>query len=195
MFSVSIFALNIAFADNHGDKGFMLDEREGYLKYDEPKKGTANAKMLMEEGIIVMEILSPAWNFHGVDTAPNARSDIEKEQVQNETQRFMSEPNKFFRYEPSKYCSLKTAKYRTEQISSGEKQGKGGGQDWRAFDVRAEAIFGCAGGAPDKMAVDLFSAFPRLKELNVQMIINNADVRRVTLTPEKPVIAITPAAN
>ena len=192
-----IFCLNSAFADSHSEKEqeFMLKDYDGYMKYDEPIKGTANVKMLLEGNVIVMEVYSPAWNFHGVDTAPNARSDIEKEQVQQETKRFTSEPNKFFRYEPRDYCALRSIKYRLEQVSTGDKQGKGGGQDWRAFDVRAEAVFDCSGGIPDKMAVDLFRAFPRFKELHVQMIVDDTDVRRVTLTPEKPVVVITPPDN
>ncbi len=189
-----IFGWNTAIAGEEEHK-FALEDHPGYVKYEEPTKGTAEAKMMLEGSVIVMEIYSPAWNFHGVDTAPNKRSDTEKKQVQLETERFISEPNKFFRYEPRDYCALRSIHYKLDQITTGEKQGKSGGESWRTFDVIAEAVFDCAGGVPEKMAVDLFSAFPRLKELNVQMIVNDAKVKRVILTEEKPVVVIIPSAE
>ena len=194
-----IFALTIGsgstFADSHMPAHkFLMEDQKGFLKYDDSKKGSANAKILLDKGLIVMEVLSPAWNLHGVDAAPNERTKHEKEQVENETQRYINNPKKYFRFEPTRACSLRSQIYRLEQISATEgKKGEAG--RWRSFDVRAEMVFGCQQASPERMAVDLFSAFPRLKELHVQLIANKGDLRRLTLTPDKPVIPITASAT
>ena len=190
-------SLNSAFADSHGDgePKFFLEGVDGFLNYGDPERTAANVKMLVREGSIVMEVYSPAWNFHGVETAPKARTDMENETVQKETARFTSEPNKYFRFEPKHFCSLKSISHRLEQVETTAKKAQSGGERWRAFDVRAQALFGCAEGIPERMTVDLFSAFPRIKKVNVQMIVNDAEVRRVTLTEEKPVIVIAPPAE
>lgn len=191
-----IFALAFgpgeSFADSHMlSHKFIMEDQKGYLKYDEPKKAAANAKILVEEGLIVMEVLTPAWNLHGVDTAPNERTEQEKEQVEKWTQKYTNNPQSFFRFEPTEACSLRSQIYKLEQVSTTEEGKKGDAGSWRRFDVRAEMVFGCKQATPERMTVDLFSAFPRLKELHVQMIANKGDLRRLTLTPDKPVIPIT----
>ncbi len=170
---------------------YILENSNKYLKYEDPQKGTANARIWLEKGVLIMEILTPAYNIHGVETAPNLRSENEKERVQMAKKRFLNSPDQYFVFRPGNFCSMMSLAYRLEQDNEGPKQAKPGSKVWRHFDVRSEMIFLCKQASPERITVDLFRAFPRLKELNVQYIANNSDIRRVTLTPNKPVVELT----
>ena len=181
---------SLSFADSDAPvHKFIIEDQKGFLKHDETKKTFAYAKILVDQDIIVMEILSPAWNFHGVETSPNQRTEQEKKRVENETQRFLNNPHKFFRFDPAGACTLTGQMYKLEQISTADKGQKEGTKNWRAFDVRGEMLFGCETNVK-KFQVDLFSAFPRIKVIKAQVIINQEKVKIITLTPDKPVIPL-----
>ena len=182
---------SVSFADsNGGDHKFMLEDAKGFLNYDEPKKNFAYSKILIDKGLIVMEVLMPAWNLHGVDAAPSERSEEQKRQVEINTNNYAENPYQFFSFIPKDACALKSQAYNLEQASTTDKGQKTDAGSWRRFDIKAEMVFGCAESRPEKFQVDLFKAFPRIKEINAQMIVDDGELTKITLTPELPTIPI-----
>lgn len=180
-------------ADEHDKFSYkpMLDKEKGFLKYEDSEKGQANARLWLERGIIVLEFLAPAWNLHGVEAAPDDRSDIEKEQVNKAVKDFLNNPQKYFTFRPDNDCLLRGMNYRLEQVEAGQEQSKPQVNLWRSFDVRSEMLFGCKDATPETIVMNVFSAFPRIKQINLQVIANNGDLRRIRVTPEKTAINIT----
>ena len=169
----------------------VLDRQEGYLKYADPEKGDANARLWIEKGVIVLEFLTPAWNLHGIETAPDLRTEIEKEQVKTAVNNFVNYPENYFTFRPTEFCSLTSMAYRLEQDEELAKQANPNVTRWRHFDVRSEMLFNCKDATPERMFVNVFSAFPRIKKINVQMIAHKGSLRRITVTPEKTAVEIT----
>jgi len=190
-----LFLFSVANADNHGKQNhkLLLEEYPGYLKYAEPKNGTVNAKILLQGNIMVVELESPVYNIHGVETAPNVRTDDEKARVEKAKQKFLENPQRFFTFDPSKACTLMSLGYRLENVNAGDEQAKPQNIKWHHFNVRSELIFVCINPLPEVMAIDLFRAFPNIKEIDAQFMVNNSELRRVKLTPEKTGIRISGA--
>ena len=186
-----LFGSGLSFADS--DKPihkFIMEDKKGFLKYDEPEKTFADAKVLIDDEIMVVEMHTPAWNLHGVDSAPNERTELEQKKVEKETQRYRDNPHKYFRFVPDQACSLISQIYKLEKVSTTEKAQKRDAGSWRSFDIRAEMVFDCTKASPKKMQIDLFSAFPRIKKIRAQTIVNDGEVTKTILTPEKAVIPI-----
>jgi hypothetical protein len=197
---ISLIAISVStfsFADKLDMFSYkpILDRQEAFLKYKDPEKGEANARLWIENGVIVLEFLTPAWNIHGVETAPDLRTETEKEQVNLAVSNFISNRHKYFTFRPADFCSLTSMNYRLEQDEEGMKQVDPNIKHWRHFDVRSEMLFNCKDASPEKMILHVFTAFPRIKKINLQMLAHKGDLRRITLTPEKTVIGITRSSS
>lgn len=151
-----------------------------------------NAKMLLEDHTLIIELLTPAYNIHGVEAAPNIRTPEEKELVKVAKRKLLESFQQLLAFTPSHTCTMKFLGYRLENIEDGTLQAQPEHIKWHHFNVRAELIFTCEETLPEKIAfTNLFNDFPRLKEIDIQFIANNSDLRRATLSPEKSVIPIT----
>jgi hypothetical protein len=202
VFSITLIAMvasTFSFADKLDMFSYkpILDREEAFLKYEDPGKGEANARLWIEKGVIVLEFLTPAWNLHGIETAPNLRSELEKEHVNLVVNNFITNRQKYFTFRPADFCSLTSMSYRLEQDQGeeGAKKAEPVTKRWRHFDVRSEMLFNCKDASPEKMIVQVFSAFPRIKKINLQLLAHKSDLRRIVLTPEKTAIAITRSSS
>lgn len=182
-----------AYADDHDMFSYkpLLDREKAFNQYEDPKKGEANARLWVGNEVIVLEFLTPAWNLHGIDTAPAQRTEGEKEKVDLVVNNFINNRQNYFTFRPANICSLTSMSYRLEQDQEGAKQANPNVTRWRHFDVRSEMLFNCNQASPEKMILDIFTAFPRIKKINLQMLANSGDLRRMTVTPERTSIAIT----
>jgi hypothetical protein len=189
LFSISSFA----HASNAGkyQHDLLLEDYPGYLNYETPKQGAMNAKILLEDNILIVELFTPVYNIHGIETAPNLRTEEEKTRVAEARRRFLNSPQQYFTFTPSKACTMQSLGYRLEKVEAGQQQSEPQNRKWHHFNVRAELIFVCDKTLPSNMAINLFKHYPKLKEIHTQFIANNSDLRRTILTPEKPVIQFT----
>tara|TARA_R110002096_G_scaffold429592_4_gene642603 strand:+ start:906 stop:1541 length:636 start_codon:yes stop_codon:yes gene_type:complete len=169
----------------------LLEEHPDYLTYETPEKGEMNAKILLEDKIMIVELFTPVYNIHGVETAPNLRSEEENLLVANARQKFLNSPQQYFTFSPSKACTMQSLGYRLEQVEAGAKQAQPQNKKWHHYNVRAELIFTCSKALPESMSMTIFKAFPNLKEIHTQFIAYHSDLRRTVLTPEKPTIQFT----
>ena len=97
---------------------FILDDYDGFLEYDEPKQGSANAKLVVEGGIIVMQVVTPIYNLHGVETPPGERTEQEKKQVEDETRNFLDSPQDYFIFDPANACAFEVDELHNRKSSS-----------------------------------------------------------------------------
>jgi hypothetical protein len=173
----------------------LLDNYPGYMKYEEPiEKGTVNAKILtLKEGYIVVELHSPAYNFHGVEALPKARTEAEKQKVINATRAFLEQPQKYFSFLPKDSCSMEYFTHQSKPVTD-SRQAQGGATSWYANTVRAEFIFDCWRDTPETIVMNIFSAFPKIKVINAQLIVNDKELRRIKVTPDKTVIKFIPSS-
>ena len=166
----------------------ILEEHPKFLKYDEPKPGVANVRMLLSGDYLVVELLTPLANIHSVTTPPSARTDEEKAIVDAAKAKLFDAPQDLFGFDPANSCKMASVGYRLEQVATGS--GQAAPQTpWRHFDVRAEAVFICS-QAPNVVAVRIFNEFPRIKEVNVQYFAYSDELHRVKLTKDKPGVQI-----
>ena len=200
--SILIFApifltINTLHADSHraSKQKFLLEDKTSYLKHKEPKRGDVNAKILLYKNILVVEFVTPVYNIHGVDTAPNLRSEDEKTRVEKAKEKFLASPEKFISFAPKEACTMSSFGYRLEQADTGAKQAEPHVGKWRHFDVRAELLFICDDVLPERMIVNLFKITPNFEEIHAQFIAHNSDVRHVVLKPKTPVLEFTRSSN
>ena len=193
LFVPFLFMLSVLQADNHRQSSlrFLLEDKSSYLTPKELKRGDVNAKVLLYKNILAVEFVTPVYNIHGVDTAPNLRSEEEKARVERAKEKFLADPEKFISFKPEEACTMTSFGYRLEQVDAGAKQAEPHVGKWRHFDVRAELLFICDDVLPERMVVKLFKITPNFKQINAQFIANNSDLRQVVLRPNTPVLEFT----
>lgn len=99
-----------------------------------------NAKMLLEDHTLIIELFTPAYNIHGVETAPNVRSAKEKEVVEIK-RKLLASFQQLITFTPSNTCTMKFLGYRLEDVKDGILQAQTGHIKWHHFNVRAELSF------------------------------------------------------
>ena len=167
----------------------ILEEHPKFLKYDEPKPGVANVRMLLSGDYLVVELLTPLANIHSVQTPPSARTPEEQAIVEAAKAKLFEKPQDLFGFDPANSCKMASVGYRLEQVATGSEQASPQNTNWRHFDVRAEAVFICT-QAPNVVSVRIFNQFPRIKEVNVQYFAYSDELHRVKLTKDKPGVQI-----
>ena len=193
LFALFLFMISAIQADNHRPSAlkFLLEDKSSYLNPKELKRGGVNAKILLYKNIIAVEFVTPVYNIHGVDTAPNLRSEEEKARVERAKAKFLADPEKFISVKPKEACTMTSFGYRLEQVDAGAKQAEPHVGKWRHFDVRAELLYICGDVLPERMVVNLFKITPNFKEINSQFIENNSNLRQVVLRSNTPVLEFT----
>jgi hypothetical protein len=188
---LAVFAFaGIASAEKDGfSQKLILEEHPKFLKYDEPKPGVANVRMLLSGDYLVVELLTPLANIHSVKTPPSARTPEEQAIVEAAKAKLFEKPQDLFGFDPANSCKMASVGYRLEQVATGPEQASPQNTNWRHFDVRAEAVFICS-QAPNVVAVRIFNEFPRIKEVNVQYFAYSDELHRVKLTKDKPGVQI-----
>lgn len=193
LFASFLFMISALQADNHRPPAlkFLLEDKTSYLNPKELKRGDVSAKILLYKNILAVEFVTPVYNIHGVDTAPNLRSEEEKTRVERAKEKFLTDPEKFISFNPKEACTMTSFGYRLEQVDAGAKQAEPHIGKWRHFDVRAELLFICHDVLPEQMVVNLFKITPNFKEIHAQFIENNSDLRQIVLRPNTPVLEFT----
>ena len=162
-----------------------LQKYPGFLKYEDPTtKGIMYARMLRNDDHIVMELYSPAYNIHGVETIPEARTDKEQEQVERATAKFKEGPEKYVSFLPKDVCSMEDFTYTSKPITD-QRQSTGGASSWYINVGTAKYEFTCTQPDPKAIIIELFKPFPLIKEIQVQLIENEGKLRRINLKPNR----------
>ena len=162
-----------------------LDNHPGFLKIEDPTtKGILYARVLRNGSHITLELYSPAYNFHGVETLPKARNDREKEQVTMATEEFVTSPEKYISFLPKDSCLMDSFAHKSEPVTD-KRQVTGGAASWYINLVIAKYEFTCTQPHPKTMVIDLFTPFPIIKEAKVQLIEDDNKVRRINMAPGK----------
>ncbi len=197
LFAPFLFVVSTLHADDHRPSKlrFLLEDKTSYLKHKELKKGGVSAKILLYKNILAVEFVTPVYNIHGVDTAPNLRSEEEKARVEKAKGKFLAAPEKFVSFKPKEACTMTSFGYRLDQVDEGAKQAEPHIGKWRHFDVRAELLFICDDVLPERMNVGLFKITPNFKEIHAQIIEQNSDLRLVVLRPNTPVLEFTRSSD
>ena len=165
-----------------------LQNYPGYIKYEDPTtKGIIFARVLRNGVHIVMELYSPAYNIHGVETIPEARTDKEQAQVDKATAEFKKMPEQYVSFLPKNVCSMEDFTYTSKPITD-QRQSTGGASSWYINVGTAKYEFICEQPDPKAIIIDLFKPFPLINEIQVQLIENEGKLRRIKLTPNRTMI-------
>ena len=139
LFALSLFLISPLQANDHSSSAlkFLLEDKSSYLIPKELKRGDVNAKVLLYKNIVAVEFVTPVYNIHNVDTAPNLRSDEENARVEKAKAKFLADPEKFISFQPIDACNMTSFGYRLEQVGAGAKQSEPHVGKWRHFDVKS----------------------------------------------------------
>ena len=165
-----------------------LKEFPGFLKYEDPTaKGILYARMLRIDNHLVMELYSQAYNFHGVEAVPEARTEKEKQQVEKASAEFVNNPEQFISFLPKFVCTMEHFGYESEPMTD-QRQAAGGASSWYINVVTAKYEYSCTQPDPEAIIIEIFSAFPNFEEISIQLIENDNKMRKIKLTPDRTMI-------
>jgi len=145
--------------------------------------GDAKLNIAVDEKNISIRLDSPGDVIFGFERRP--KNDQEKAKVAAELSRLNDKATELFILPSDAGCTLATKKVEAEQTSEGSKE-----KSNEHADVVVEYTFSCTGDLTNKkLATGLFKAWPRLKNLRVQ-ILGTAGQKGVTLKADSSDLAL-----
>ena len=194
VFLVAVTIFNTALSEKNQrlpNYTFLLDAYDGYMTFEDPVRGEANAKVLLDNEGLVIQFVTPAYNLHGIEAAPSQRTAEEKARVNDARNKFLRAPEDYIKFTPSESCQLDSLIYTLKLVDEGQQQSKLQVSNWHHYDVKAELYYSCDDVLPETLNLRIFDGYPRIKKVKTQFIAHNSDLRRADLTPEKSVIQFT----
>jgi hypothetical protein len=135
--------------------------------------GVAKLDIAVEPGKVEIGLESPLDNLLGFERAP--RTDAERRAAQALVARLRA-GEALFRIDPAAQCRLANVSLRSAPLRLGSADAKAAADDHG--DLDASYGFACKGGAPGRIDVGLFEAFPRMTRVEVQLVTPKGQSRR-----------------